>query len=264
MAKLDAHGQQLLDWLYGKLDEAIPGRPDTYVSYLDAHNELRLPLKGKTHGISLQGQGLNSLAEWTKEQGRPGITGLIIDWGEKKPGSGYFDLFERSYDDVEWWHDQIRQSKEYDWSNDISRSLRSRPRASIPQESETPPSPPEGSDVCEPPSWVQVTTYRVVRDTEKSRLLKERHNWICQRCKNTLTLPDGTRYAEVHHIQPLGGNHDGPDTWLNMLCVCPSCHVLLDMATFDIRIGDLRKVDGHTIGQVYIEYHNNTLRARWR
>jgi hypothetical protein len=56
-----------------------PGRTVTYVSYLDVHNELRLPLLGDMHGVSLQRQGLNSLADWVKARCAPGITGLIID-----------------------------------------------------------------------------------------------------------------------------------------------------------------------------------------
>ncbi len=114
MDELDDQGQQLLEWLVGKLQDAVPGNPKTYVSYRDAHDELGLERRGSTDGISLQGQGLNSLAEWTKATKKPGITGLIINRASLEPEPGCFKLFNKKQTDYPWWELQIRLSKAFD------------------------------------------------------------------------------------------------------------------------------------------------------
>jgi len=67
----------------------------------------------------------------------------------------------------------------------------------------------------EPPtaSRVLTTTSRIIRDTEISRRVKSLHGYKCQilTCEQFILLPDGARYAEGHHIQPLGEPHNGPD-----------------------------------------------------
>lgn len=263
VTELDAHGEQLLQWLAIKLDEAIPGRPETYVSYKDAHDELRLPLiRGKTYGLSLEQQGQGNIAYWTRDMELPGVTGLIIDWAKKEPGSGYFEVYERNVDEHEWWHEQIRLAKEHNWWQYVSRPTATWAKRST-EQPDVIPDTPLASDLCEPPEWVISTTYRVLRDTAKTKSLKNLHGYMCQICKRVLSLPDGTHYCEVHHIRPLGGGHEGGDNWTNMLCVCPNCHALLDLAAFDLRLGDLRRVEGHVIGVDNIEYHNVALRARW-
>jgi hypothetical protein len=124
MSELDAQGYRLLAWLIGKLNNVVPGRPETYVSYKDAHEELNLQMLGPTYGESLKHQGLSSLANWTEETKKPGITGIIIDRSTRMPGEGYFQLFGKTTDSFEWWADQVRQSKQFDWSPYLSDSLR--------------------------------------------------------------------------------------------------------------------------------------------
>lgn len=52
---------------------------------------------------------------------------------------------------------------------------------------------------------------RIVRDNALTVRLKLLHEYQCQVCGYYIELPGGDRYAEAHHIQPLGRNHKGPD-----------------------------------------------------
>jgi hypothetical protein len=102
----------------------------------------------------------------------------------------------------------------------------------------------------------EVTTTRVVRDTEMARRIKEHHDYKCQLCGETLELDSGSRYAEAHHIKPLGRPHGGPDVSENILCVCPSCHVRLDYGDRRLTPEDLRDTRRHEIGRRFLAYHN--------
>jgi hypothetical protein len=114
--RLDRKAQRLLRVLVNFLAQAIPGKPQTYISYKEIHNKLGLQLQGATYGISLQRQGLTELTEWTKQENRPAITGLIVTENERMPGEGFFPSFGKSRNSFRWWEEQIRLSKEHDWS----------------------------------------------------------------------------------------------------------------------------------------------------
>ncbi len=73
-------------------------------------------------------------------------------------------------------------------------------------------------------------------------------------------MPDGSRYAEGHHIQPLGTPHDGPDTAANVLCLCPNHHAACDKGAIALTMDELRKADGHDVGQEFLDYHNRIVR----
>jgi hypothetical protein len=152
MDELDDQGQRLLEWLVGKLAAAVPGDPRTYVSYRDAHVELGLEMRGSTDGISLQGQGLNSLAEWTKVTKKPGITGQIINRESLEPGPGYFKLFNKKQTDYPWWEQQIRLSKEFDWAPFLGSITEAKPLPAPKGKVSPPPPPPtpEASDLQPP------------------------------------------------------------------------------------------------------------------
>jgi len=96
MTYLDLQGQKLLALLVGKLKNVVPERPETYIGYKDIHDELNLEQLGPTFGESLKHQGLNSLAEWTATEGKPAITGIIIDWGPSCRGTDIFDCSGRA------------------------------------------------------------------------------------------------------------------------------------------------------------------------
>lgn len=41
-------------------------------------------------------------------------------------------------------------------------------------------------------------------------------------------------YSEVHHIQPLGNEHNGIDSKSNMLVLCPNHHKMFDLGVLAI------------------------------
>ena len=109
----------------------------------------------------------------------------------------------------------------------------------------------------EPPDRVEVKLLRVVRDTVLSRAIKALHVHECQLCQAIIELPGGGRYAEAHHLKPLGGEHRGPDRSENIMCVCPTCHAKLDYGVIPLRRSDIHAAVGHTIGDEFIQYHND-------
>ena len=121
--------------------------------------------------------------------------------------------------------------------------------------------PPEPNRLP-PPERVTCKTTRIIRDTLLPWTVKVRHNFECQICGETIELPDGRRYAEAHHIQPLGGEHGGVDTIENMLCLCPNHHAELDLGARQIRLESLRAEPGHNVGQEFVEYHNTHIADR--
>jgi predicted restriction endonuclease len=92
-----------------------------------------------------------------------------------------------------------------------------------------------------------------------SRQVKELHKYECRICGHSIQLGGGLRYAEAHHIRPLGGQHKGPDVAENLLCLCPNHHAELDYLTKPIDLNKLRNAPGHTVDEIYIDYHNGLL-----
>jgi hypothetical protein len=112
------------------------------------------------------------------------------------------------------------------------------------------------------PSRIQTTAYRILRDTRLARHVKGLHNNRCQVCGHTIILPDGSCYAEAHHIRPLGEPHNGPDVAENILCLCPNHHTEMDYLASAIDTNELHAAQGHSIGDQYVSYHND-LRRRF-
>lgn len=246
MKELDNDGSMLLALLVEHLQSVIPGRPETYITYKQVHDRLGLKLEGPTYGESLKHQGLSNLADWTEEKRYPGITGLIIDGSSYQPGDGYFKLFSKSKDDFQWWKDQIRMSKSFDWKQFL-------PIESI-------PGVPQAFDIEVPQTERErVSVLRVIRDTALARKVKYIHKYECQICCHTICLPDGSRYAEAHHLKPLGNPHNGPDILENIICVCPNHHAELDYGATRIQLGKLKVTSSHRISQGFIDYHNLTI-----
>ena len=104
-------------------------------------------------------------------------------------------------------------------------------------------------------------SYRIIRDTEIAREVKRLNSYSCQICGESIRLPDGTNYAEAHHIKPLGNPHSGPDDKRNLICVCPNHHVQLDYFAIPLVISELKTVSGHEIDQCFIDYHNSKVRT---
>ncbi len=240
---LDAQGQLLLALLVARLPSAKPANPQTFIGYKQAHDLLGLPQLRERFGDSLKAQGLVSLAEWTHDTGKPAITGLVIDRESLMPGPGYFQLFGRQPEDFTWWRGEIEKSKCFDWSPFL-------PLEPVPE-------PPLAIDIDCPTGREEVTIYRIIRDTLLARQVKQLHNYQCQLCDHTIVLPDGNRYAEAHHVQPLGAPHDGPDVLENIVCVCPNHHAELDYGVRTLNHTDLNLADGHSVGIRFLSYHNS-------
>ncbi len=113
--------------------------------------------------------------------------------------------------------------------------------------------------IDQPADRVGVTVSRIVRDTELTKRIKQLHNFKCQLCDYTIILPNGSRYAEGHHIQPLGTPHNGPDTSDNVLCLCPNHHAACDLGAIPLTASEFRRADGQLIGQRFIDYHNRVV-----
>jgi putative restriction endonuclease len=120
----------------------------------------------------------------------------------------------------------------------------------------------EGEEAPRPPARRQSITMRIVRDTEKSRRVKEAYDYTCQVCGTRLDTPAGP-YAEGAHVKPLGIPHNGPDDESNILCLCPNHHILLDAGaitlTDEFRVlgvpGELKLLLKHNLRAEYVQYH---------
>ena len=116
------------------------------------------------------------------------------------------------------------------------------------------------------PTRVMVHDYRILRDTAIAAKAKNIYNYRCQICPAILQAPSGARYAESHHIKPIGFPHNGPDILENVLCLCPNCHAQLDYGIIPI---DVRRLNIHTSHQIhkdFILYHNQEIYGKviWR
>lgn len=118
---------------------------------------------------------------------------------------------------------------------------------------------PKAIDINEPPvvARIETTTYRILRDTALSREVKIAQNFKCQLCSVTIQLGNGMFYAEAHHVKPLGRPYNGPDIIDNIICVCPTCHVLLDYKVIRLDKSKLPNVSPD-----YIEYYNREIIGR--
>lgn len=122
-----------------------------------------------------------------------------------------------------------------------------------------------------PPERSETTVSRIVRNTALAKELKERYNHTCQVCGEYRQRTPSDRYAEAHHIKPLGGSDPGPDTAENILVLCPNHHSDFDYGMLevdpdtltithsydgDIDGATLRVRDDHTLSSAYLDHHN--------
>ena len=119
--------------------------------------------------------------------------------------------------------------------------------------------PVYAADLDAPPSRIETTVSRIVRDTELSAWVKQLHNYRCQLCGETIRLADGSGYAEGHHLRPLGKPHDGPDVAENIVCVCPNHHASCDLGAIRLELALLRSVPDHRVGERFVAYHNEVV-----
>src|ERR1043166_1909661 len=115
--QLDRDAKALLSILTDVLRTVNPEDPRTFITYSEALTRLRIPYVHGHAGRILQERGLDSLASWAKESGVPAVTGLIVRDIERDPGQGYFRFYgKREPDDIPWWIEEIRRSKQFNWS----------------------------------------------------------------------------------------------------------------------------------------------------
>lgn len=105
----------------------------------------------------------------------------------------------------------------------------------------------------------EISIYRVLRDTQLARKIKAQHSNSCQPCNHSILLPNGSRYAEAHHIMPLGIPHNGPDISQNIVCVCPNHYVELDLGAIEISVAAIATAEGHSVSEEFIRSHNQVI-----
>jgi 5-methylcytosine-specific restriction endonuclease McrA len=105
------------------------------------------------------------------------------------------------------------------------------------------------------------TVARIVRDSGLARQVKEKAGYQCQICgQGPVELPDGSLYAEAHHLRPL--SEEGPDVEENVVCVCPNCHVKLDYGTIVLDHENIAGASESPVGAKFTEYHNDRVAGR--
>jgi hypothetical protein len=121
------------------------------------------------------------------------------------------------------------------------------------------------ASILEPPKRILVQITRVVRDTAKTRKLKEIYEYRCQVCNERIEISQTKFYAEVHHIRPLGGKHKGLDEESNMIVVCPTHHAYFDFgiprfsSANRVKIGSeiFALSNKHELNKRNLDYHND-------
>ena len=131
-----------------------------------------------------------------------------------------------------------------------------------------------GQGTQEPPGRSTVRISRVIRDSALSRFLKLLYDYQCQICEFTFSLSSGRRYAEAHHIRPLGLHHNGIDSERNMMVLCPNHHAMMDLGVIAIEPGSLGiissgtrppkepaslRLKNHDIAEEFLIYHLNNI-----
>lgn len=141
-----------------------------------------------------------------------------------------------------------------------------------------PPSPLEQRGELKTTYRVLFTRKGVVRDSKVVRSLKARYQDTCQVCGRIIELPNHKRYAEVHHLRPLGKPYNGKDGEPNIVVVCPLHHAMLDLCvmainpkTLTIECWDKKITEhgmklkiNHQLDSKSLEYHYKIFRKKAR
>ncbi|MFB4318303.1 YDG/SRA domain-containing protein [Actinomadura sp. 21ATH] len=117
----------------------------------------------------------------------------------------------------------------------------------------------------------------VYGDRRVAQDVMQAHNYECQICGTALQTPAGFRFAQTLHLQGLPRPHRGPDISENILCVCPTHRVQLElgMVTIDDSLTVIDEVTGkpfadlsvnakHSVGLEYVRYHRGLYRGSAR
>lgn len=117
-----------------------------------------------------------------------------------------------------------------------------------------------------------VNLHRFIRNQSIVNYLKNLYDNRCQICRIKLQIGTNQYFSEVHHIQPLGNNHKGPDIISNMIVLCPNCHTQFDKGAIGIDPASKKILyctgsnkDNkiiyllHEVGESYFKYHNENI-----
>lgn len=125
----------------------------------------------------------------------------------------------------------------------------------------------------QPTKRIKTEVYRVIRDTKISKALKELYNHNCQICGKRIEA-NNFIYSEAHHIKPLGKPHNGPDSFDNIIVLCPNHHAEFDygiiaikddftiihkMADNEFIYKPIILLKGHNINTDFLKYHMNEI-----
>ncbi|MEQ1599835.1 MAG: HNH endonuclease [Methylotenera sp.] len=215
------------------------GKPETYISYSDIHNKLRLEQQGRTIGDSLNNQGMGELAQWVKDENLPAITGLIVSkFGESErrylPGKGYFKMYNRPDYDFGWWQDEIKKATQTDWSAILElHSLQTTYPDEITQDTY-----PEGARK-------QVTVNAYERNTRAREKCIEHWGVNCQGCGinfESVYGPIGKMFIHVHHLKPISeiGENYEVDPIKDLIPLCPNCHSMVHRTKTPMTATDIK------------------------
>lgn len=188
--ELSATELRILNLLIRQLPKVRPGYAPSYLGYKEAHEALGLEMHGTTYGISLQVQGLESLARYLRRLGAPALTGIVIDKKAGWPSHGYFNVHQRAVDDFQFWIDETAAAKRFDWAGLLASEV-------APKETES----GRGDD------WlVQINWSQGVTETVDLQGVGEEGNWITttEHWANE-TLPPATVQYRVFARQKLDG-----------------------------------------------------------
>lgn len=181
---------------------------------------------------------------WSRSITQKGALGPLKPVGEMGPNGGWI-LFPTRVEAEGF------AESEYPEYKAVKLCALCRPPAPIPLT-------PVSSDLDISPTERRSThIYRLLRDTSLARWVKMKHDHCCQICGYRIELPDGSGYSEAHHIQPLGGDHKGPDIIQNIICVCPTHHAELDYFARSLDVSKMRLHPDHPIDPRFIRYHNS-------
>ncbi|MFI5871945.1 YDG/SRA domain-containing protein [Streptomyces sp. NPDC051445] len=119
---------------------------------------------------------------------------------------------------------------------------------------------------------------RLMRSVATSQRVKSLYDGQCQLCGLRLLGPDGKPHSQGAHVRPLGDPHNGPDVEPNILCVCPNCHVRLDVGAVIVEqdgsivvraamlgapmLPMLKTKGWHRVHPDYIRYHREWWQSR--
>lgn len=122
------------------------------------------------------------------------------------------------------------------------------------------------------PERISIVTSRIIRDSKIVQELKQQYENKCQICGQRIKLPNGSFYSEGHHLQKLGGVHQGPDIKENIIILCPYYHAEFDYGSIAIQGHKIVHIDTTNpwynktmayvrsdLGQEYIQYHMDVI-----